>query len=153
MNMIVMLLCLPFYFTGPEMAIKPSVKVERVASSGYELAKMNTWDQKAKDWAKGKKVFVRFTGDACLTCKFQWASFNKDKLYHLSKANDIYLFEANLSDKGDNSFTLKEISDLNLGGVPAYIYIEETGKVKVLEPGIWDANNILTQFPKGALFE
>jgi thiol:disulfide interchange protein len=88
---------------------------------------------------------VHFTGEGCLSCKVQWATFNKDALFSLSKDKNITLFEASLQEGADNAFILQTIEKYGLGGVPAYLYIDAKGTPHTLKPGLWDANPILDQ--------
>lgn len=101
-----------------------------------------TAEAKAQVEKAGQKAFVHFTGEACLDCKFQWALVDEAKLAQIAKEHGVVLYEASLRPGEDNSFILKQMEELKLGGVPAYVFYGSDSKPQVLQSRIWGTSTL-----------
>lgn len=86
------------------------------------------WDSKSIDNAKENKqrTLIHYTADWCGICRLQWKGVDKDKLEAAAKKYGFVIVEADFTDK--NSDMAVELSKLESGGVPLYLFIDDDGK-------------------------
>lgn len=114
-----------------------SVKVQTYESgkyANYDASSENSWSEERveQELAAGRKVFVNFTADWCITCKMNEASvFHKQEIIaELEKNNFVYLV-ADWTKKDDK--IARALSSHGRVGVPLYLIYDEVGaKPRVL---------------------
>ena len=78
----------------------------------------------------GKKVFIDFTADWCLTCMFnEKTRLNSKKFADFVRNNEVELFKADLTESNDEYNSA--LTSYGRDGIPVYIYYE-TEKYKIL---------------------
>lgn len=89
----------------------------------------NAWSQEKveQELALGKKVFVNFTADWCITCKVnEKAVFDNPKVIAAFKANNISYLVADWTKKDEK--IARALSSHGRVGVPMYLMYDESGK-------------------------
>ncbi len=107
-----------------------------------QLSFRNTENNSALNWLNydadkiaelannNEKIFIDFTADWCLTCKFnEKVILNSDKFINFVKDNNVFLFKADLTE--ENSEISNALSSYGRDGIPVYVYYED-GKYKIL---------------------
>lgn len=94
---------------------------------------MRTWSPLWKNVVllTKQKAFIKFGGEGCLDCYYQWAAIDDEALAKAADEHNVLLFDGYLNPGEDNSFVLKELSDNLMGGVPGYVFIGTDGKYEV----------------------
>ena len=80
--------------------------------------------------AKGENIFIDFTADWCLTCKFnEKFLINTKRFKNFVKQNNVHLFLADLTENNEEYH--QALSDYGRDGIPLYVYYSN-GKHKIL---------------------
>lgn len=87
-------------------------------------------DTVAKLNENGENIFIDFTADWCLTCKFnEKILINTARFKNFVKQNNVHLFVADLTE--NNELYHQALSEYGRDGIPVYIYYHG-GKYKIL---------------------
>lgn len=105
-----------------------SVLVAQIYSTeGINKNKLNWRSYNADDVltevSSGKKVFIDFTAEWCLTCMFnEKTRLNSKKFAEFIKNNEVELFKADLTES--NEQYIEALNSYGRDGIPVYVYYE-----------------------------
>jgi len=100
--------------------------------------------------AEGRPVFVNFTADWCITCKYnERVAFSSEKFDRAVEKHDIALVKGDWTVKDENISAA--LLEFNRNGVPLYVlYPADSNKAPEILPQILSSERVLNAFEKAS---